>query len=58
MSYHVSAPLVITKGESGSDMYLYQGAPVPESVKADELKRLEEGGLIEKDSSDSKSPKK
>ena len=58
MSYHVSAPLVITKGESGSDMYLYQGAPVPESVNADEIKRLEESGLIEKDASESKSAAK
>lgn len=58
MSYHVSAPLVITKGESGSDLYLYQGAPVPESVNSDEIKRLEEGGLIEKDEGAKPSGKK
>jgi len=48
MAHIVTAPLVVTKGETGSDLYLYQGTQVPEFVKADELKRLEEAGLIEK----------
>lgn len=58
MSYHVSAPLVVAKQPNGSDLYLYQGAPVPEDLSSDEVKRLEEGGFIEKDASDSKSSKK
>ena len=45
----MSAPLVVTKGETGSDLYLYQGAVVPEFVKAEELKRLAADGLITED---------
>jgi len=57
MSYRVTAPLVITKGETGSDLYLYQGAIVPEFVKADELKRLKADELIEDDGAAKSAPK-
>lgn len=49
MGYRVTAPLVIAKQPNGSDLYLYQGAPVPEGLSDDEVKRLEEGGFIESD---------
>lgn len=58
MSYHVSAPLVVAKQPNGSDLYLYQGAPVPDGLADDEVKRLEEGGFIEKDAAESKSSSK
>ena len=56
MSYHVTAPLVVAKQPNGSDLYLYQGAPVPDGLADGEIKRLEEGDFIEKDGS-SKSDK-
>lgn len=46
MSKQVIVPLVIAKQEDGSDLYLYQGAPVPESLSKDEVKRLSDGGFI------------
>lgn len=39
-SYVVVAPLVITKKEDGQDLYLYEGAVLPDFVKDDEAKRL------------------
>ena len=47
MSYRIVAPLVIARQSSGANVHLYAGAPVPDSVGKDELKRLEEGGYIE-----------
>lgn len=47
MSYRVTAPLVVARQKSGSNIHLYTGSPVPDSVGKDELKRLEEGGFIE-----------
>jgi hypothetical protein len=47
MSYRIKAPLVITKNENGSDLYLYQGAPLPSHVKADEIKRLQADDMLE-----------
>lgn len=58
MSYHVSAPLVVAKQSNGSDLYLYQGAPVPDGLADDEVKRLREGGFIEKDEDTKSSSKK
>lgn len=40
MAYKVTAPLVITKHVDGSDLYLYQGAVLPDFVGGDELDRL------------------
>ena len=45
-SYQVVKPLVITKKPDGSDLYLYENAPVPEGVSADEIKRLLDEGFI------------
>jgi hypothetical protein len=44
----VTAPLVITKKEDGSDLYLYEGAVLPDHVSADEAKRLSDLGLVDK----------
>ena len=46
MGYIVTAPLVITRKEDGSDLYLYAGTSVPGYVKDDELLRLIEGEFI------------
>ena len=46
--YRVDAPLVIARQSNGQNLHLYAGAPVPDSVGADERKRLEEGGFISK----------
>lgn len=46
--HYVTAPLVITKHEDGSHLYLYQGAVLPSHVSADERKRLSDAGLIDK----------
>lgn len=46
MDYFVTAPLVITRAENGSDLYLYQGAPLPSHVKAEEVARLKADKLI------------
>jgi hypothetical protein len=41
MAYKVvTAPLVITKKQDGSDLYLYEGAVLPDFVSDDEVKRL------------------
>jgi hypothetical protein len=48
MAYKVTSPLVITKKEDGSDLYLYEGAVVPDFVSDDEVKRLSADKLIEK----------
>lgn len=49
MSYSINAPLVITRNEDGSDLYLYQGSPLPSHVRGDELKRLKDGGFLSGD---------
>lgn len=36
----VTAPLVIAKDAAGRDVYLYQGAPLPESLAKGEADRL------------------
>ena len=48
MAHIVTAPLVVAKQEDGSDVYLYQGVEVPESLSSSEVKRLRDGGFIEK----------
>lgn len=51
----VTAPLVITKREDGSDLYLYEGAELPDHVSGDEVKRLVGLGLVDKADSSAKS---
>lgn len=48
MSHIVTAPLVITKKEDGSDLYLYENSELPDFVSADEIKRLTDLGAIDK----------
>lgn len=54
MAHIVKAPLVITKKQDGSDLYLYENAEVPEFVSSDEVKRLVSLGLVENVKADSK----
>lgn len=49
MGYRVTAPLVVARQGNGTDVYLYAGSPVPETVGKDELDRLSKGGFIESD---------
>lgn len=56
MGYRVTAPLVVARQDNGTDVYLYAGSPVPETVGKDELDRLSEGGFIE--SGDTATPNK
>jgi hypothetical protein len=51
--YKVVVPLVITKREDGSNLYLYENAVLPDFVSDDEVKRLQEEGFVEKLSTDS-----
>lgn len=46
--YIVTAPLVITKKEDGSDLYLYQDALLPDFISDDEIKRLSDEEFIDK----------
>lgn len=46
MSHVVTAPLVITKKDDGSDLYLYEGAELPDHVSSDETARLVSAGLV------------
>lgn len=48
MAFKVTTPLVITKKQDGSDLYLYQGAVLPDFVSDEEVKRLSDGGFVEK----------
>lgn len=48
MAHIVTAALVITKKQDGSDLYLYENAELPDWVSADEIQRLTEKGLIDK----------
>jgi hypothetical protein len=48
MAHIVTAPLVITKREDGSDLYLYEGSQLPDSVSTDEIKRLSDLGMVDK----------
>ncbi|MCW2898486.1 MAG: hypothetical protein JWO67_751 [Streptosporangiaceae bacterium] len=45
--FKVTAPLVITKKQDGSDLYLYRGAVLPDFVSDDEVKRLSDDGFLE-----------
>ena len=47
MGYVVTGALVISKRENGSDLYLYEGAELPERTDKDEIKRLVDLGLVE-----------
>lgn len=58
MAHIVTSPLVITKKEDGSDLYLYEGAELPDFVKADEIKRLNGLGFLEEVSDSSGKSKK
>lgn len=40
MSRIVKAPLVIAKAPNGSDVYVYQGSPLPEGLAKGEVERL------------------
>lgn len=53
-NYTVTAPLVITKKDDGSDLYLYEGAFLPEGLADSEVKRLVDGGFVEKQSNAAK----
>jgi len=46
MAHVAIAPLVIARDESGHDIYIYGGQPVPDNVTKDEIARLEDGGFI------------
>lgn len=48
MSYVVTGPLVITKKEDGSDLYVYKDGVLPDYVTEDEAKRLVSLDLVEK----------
>jgi hypothetical protein len=48
MPHIVTGPLVITKKEDGSDLYLYENAVLPDHVSEDEIKRLVALGLVDK----------
>lgn len=56
----VTAPLVIAKRADGSDVYLYEGTPLPDGLKEGEAKRLKDAGLVgspeSEDSGDDKKP--
>lgn len=41
----VTAPLVVTKGVDGADLYLYSGTTVPELAEG-EADRLVDGGFV------------
>lgn len=45
-SYSVKAPLIIAKNEVGADVYVYQGAPVPDGQSDDWIARHVDDGLI------------
>lgn len=46
--YRVSAPLVISKKPDGSDLYLYEGAILPDYLGEADVKRLTDLGFVEK----------
>lgn len=48
MGHVVTAPLVIVKDAEGAQQYHYKDAVLPSYVKAADLKRLVEDGLVEK----------
>lgn len=48
MAHIVTGPLVITKKEDGSDLYLYENSVLPDHISADEIKRLTDLGLVDK----------
>jgi hypothetical protein len=48
MAHIVTSPLVITKKEDGSDLYLYEGSELPSFVPADEVKRLADLDMVDK----------
>lgn len=49
-AHRVTATMIVAKvpGAQGGEVYLRQGRVLPESVTADEIKRLTTLGLIEK----------
>lgn len=46
-SYRVTAPLVVARQKGGTNVHVYAGSPVPDSVSKEEVDRLLEGGFIE-----------
>lgn len=48
MPYIVTAPLVITKNENGSDRYLYENALLPDDASQKEIDRLVTLGMVAK----------
>lgn len=47
MAYCVTAPLVVARQSNGTHVYLYAGAPLPDTVSKDEAERLVDGGFVE-----------
>jgi hypothetical protein len=48
-SYTVIGPLVLAKNEQGGDVYLYQGAPVPDGQSDQWIQNHLDSGLIAAD---------
>ena len=46
MASFVTAALVIAKRADGSDVYVYQGSPLPNGLADGEEKRLTDDGLV------------
>lgn len=49
MTHTVTAPLIIAINDEGSQVYVYQGQPIPGNIPAGEIKRLSEEGFIASD---------
>lgn len=49
MGYRAIKPLVVARTEEGSDVYTYQGSPVPDNVSEREIQRLLADGFIASD---------
>lgn len=45
-TYNVTSPLVIAKLQGGTYVHLYEGAPLPEDVDADQLKQLVDQKMV------------
>ncbi|HEY5200207.1 MAG TPA: hypothetical protein VIJ31_04790 [Acidothermaceae bacterium] len=52
MSRVVKAPLVITKSDTGHDLYLYEGAELPAHASAAEVARLDALGFLAAEGTD------
>lgn len=52
----VTAALVIATREDGSHVYVYEGHELPDGLARDEVKRLQDAGLVSKDKEPAKAP--